>query len=68
MKYAFALTLIVIAAGIGGATVVDGDDWSPIVYPAQRLPLIFSHQLHLGTLALAALRGLDGGVLGAGRG
>ena len=24
------------------------DDWSPIVYPMQRLPLIFSHAKHLG--------------------
>ena len=37
-----------IVAGIGGATARELDTaWSPIVYPAQRLPLIFSHQAHL---------------------
>jgi Cytochrome c7 and related cytochrome c len=47
MRIAFVVSLIAIVAGIGGATVVDRDAWSPIVYPAQRLPLIFSHQQHL---------------------
>ncbi len=40
------IVLLVIALG---ATVAaeDAGDWSPVVYPAQRLPLIFSHAKHL---------------------
>ena len=40
------ITLIVLFA----ATVLAGENdtaWSPVVYPAQRLPVTFSHQKHL---------------------
>ena len=38
---------------VGGSLVraepplAPGDDWSPVIYPAQRLPLVFSHARHL---------------------
>ncbi len=53
------LSLVVIALALGYAIVRADDvandwetarpqgDWSPIVYPLQRLPLIFSHKKHL---------------------
>jgi hypothetical protein len=51
MKILRFLPLFVIAAGLGAAVVrADRDDsvsWSPIVYPEQRLPLTFSHRMHL---------------------
>jgi hypothetical protein len=41
----------IVLVGLAGATIADNagprDDWSPIVYPAQQLPLIFSHARHL---------------------
>jgi len=51
MKTVIAL-VVVIVAGIGVAIAREqapdlGDSWSPIVYPEQRLPLEFSHRLHL---------------------
>jgi len=45
-----ALPLMFVLAVIYGARAdvpAVRDDWSPIVYPAQRLPLIFSHASHL---------------------
>ncbi|HEY1553914.1 MAG TPA: cytochrome c3 family protein [Kofleriaceae bacterium] len=44
--------LLVILVVFAGAAVLadngsEGTDWSPVVYPAQRLPLIFSHAKHL---------------------
>jgi hypothetical protein len=58
------VVLAAVAAGaaiamLGGAAVLAGgggrgDDWSPVVYPAQRLPLIFSHAAHLARGAACA--------------
>src|SRR3970282_1544372 len=51
MRLARAIVFVMLA-GVGGA-LADGqpgavnDDWSPIMYPLQRLPLIFSHGKHL---------------------
>ena len=41
---------IALALGLSGAVVAEHDraEWSPIVYPLQRLPLVFSHAKHLG--------------------
>jgi hypothetical protein len=45
------LLLAVILLGIAGAGAVvaerDRAEWSPVVYPLQRLPLVFSHAKHL---------------------
>ncbi len=49
------VAVLAIVAALGGAVVLadsatDGnrtDDWSPVMYPAQQLPLIFSHGKHL---------------------
>ncbi|MBS1120979.1 MAG: cytochrome c family protein [Deltaproteobacteria bacterium] len=51
------LAIVAGLAGLGTAVLADGrsddrsddrpDEWSPIVYPLQRLPLIFSHGKHL---------------------
>jgi len=40
---------ILFGAGLAGSVVADQDAaaWSPIVYPMQRLPLVFSHASHL---------------------
>ena len=41
---------ILVLAGVSFADdrgVDHGDDWSPVIYPAQRLPLTFSHGKHL---------------------
>jgi len=49
MKARFAF-LIVLALGAGvlaQPAQLEDPDWSPVVYPLQRLPLIFSHQKHL---------------------
>ncbi len=49
------IPLIVIA--LATSVVADDQvttDWSPIVYPLQRLPLIFSHAKHLGRGATCA--------------
>jgi len=44
-----ALWLAVAAALAGVAIAAAGDTaWSPVIYPAQRLPLVFSHAAHLG--------------------
>ncbi|HEX7704701.1 MAG TPA: cytochrome c3 family protein, partial [Kofleriaceae bacterium] len=40
----FALCVVVLAQPV---LETSPDDWSPVVYPLQRLPLIFSHQKHL---------------------
>lgn len=60
MKLARYLPLFVIVAGLGTAVVraEQGRDhttsWSPVVYPMQRLPLIFSHRQHLARGATCA--------------
>jgi hypothetical protein len=58
--------ILFIVAALGGAVVFADDDgaawaiatheldWSPIVYPLQRLPLIFSHAAHLKRGAVCA--------------
>jgi hypothetical protein len=43
-----ALALAGIGAGVGRAGDDRGTEWSPIIYPLQRLPLAFSHAAHLG--------------------
>jgi hypothetical protein len=40
------LSILVIVAALGVAYGNDDDAWSPVVYPVQRLPLIFSHAKH----------------------
>ncbi len=40
------LPLLVIAIGIAYAESARDDDWSPVVYPEQRIPLTFSHARH----------------------
>jgi len=58
MKFLRYLPLLVIAAALGAAAVRAEDDrsvsWSPIVYPEQRLPLVFSHRVHLAKGATCA--------------
>jgi hypothetical protein len=55
MRVAVLLSLAVIVAGVGVAVARDPDRaWSPIVYPEQRLPLVFSHRLHLARGATCA--------------
>jgi hypothetical protein len=49
MKYVVtALVIIVVALGAAIATPRAGvdDEWSPVMYPTQRLPLTFSHAKH----------------------
>lgn len=63
-RYASPLvvTVVVLVAVLGTALVRaeragaghDPTAWSPIVYPAQRLPLVFSHRLHLARGASCA--------------
>jgi Cytochrome c7 and related cytochrome c len=47
-RKAFPLVCLVAIAGTlaRGDTQRENDDWSPIVYPAQQMPLIFSHAMH----------------------
>lgn len=55
-RYAI-LIVMALAAGVVAqpAPADDGvDDWSPIVYPLQRLPLTFSHAKHLARGATCA--------------
>jgi len=49
MRAARILALFAIVCAFASAAVGDRDPtiWSPIVYPEQRLPLIFSHAKHL---------------------
>ena len=52
-RAAVALAAVIALAALGVTRAVlaaddRGDDWSPIVYPLQRLPLTFSHARHLG--------------------
>lgn len=60
MRAGRLLVLAMIAAALGGAAVLAdggggrGEDWSPVVYPVQRLPLIFSHGKHLARGATCA--------------
>ncbi|MGE0398639.1 MAG: cytochrome c3 family protein [Kofleriaceae bacterium] len=44
---AFVLALLALAIVATAFAHDDADDWSPVVYPEQRLPLIFSHRAHL---------------------
>lgn len=51
------LALLVVALGLAGVLAADDDRltaWSPVVYPAQRLPLVFSHAAHLARGATCA--------------
>lgn len=42
------ILLVLVLAIVGGAAIAEtGEGWSPVVYPAQRLPLTFSHAKHL---------------------
>src|ERR1043165_6998674 len=49
-RVAIAAAVAVLALGAGAVLAAGdrGDDWSPVVYPPQRLPLVFSHARHLG--------------------
>ena len=49
------IALVALACGIGVADS-RAPEWSPIVYPMQRLPLIFSHNKHLSAAARRASR------------
>lgn len=57
MKVAL-FVLLALAAALVGAAVVHADrdptGWSPIVYPLQRLPITFSHRVHLAKGATCA--------------
>lgn len=49
LALAVAATLLGLAlAGVVFAGDERGTEWSPIIYPLQRLPLVFSHAAHLG--------------------
>ncbi len=50
MKRASLLLLLLTCAALAD----DGDAWSPVMYPLQRLPLIFSHAKHLARGATCA--------------
>lgn len=59
LPLALTLALATLAGALGGASVRAGgagrgEAWSPIVYPAQRMPLIFSHGKHLARGATCA--------------
>ncbi|HMG57954.1 MAG TPA: hypothetical protein VK601_30840 [Kofleriaceae bacterium] len=47
---AAAVVVLGLAAAAGGVVADQdrGTEWSPVVYPLQRLPLAFSHARHLG--------------------
>src|SRR3569833_2963224 len=49
MKARIVLLLLLALCVVVAAQPAQPDDadWSPVVYPLQRLPLIFSHQKHL---------------------
>lgn len=59
MSRAAYILLALVLAAAGSIVVADTanvtDDWSPVMYPAQRLPLTFSHGNHLarGTACIA---------------
>ncbi|HLL20969.1 MAG TPA: cytochrome c3 family protein, partial [Kofleriaceae bacterium] len=40
------VVVIVVALGVAGGSPPANDEWSPVVYPYQHLPLIFSHAKH----------------------
>jgi hypothetical protein len=48
------LILVVLFAGAAVLADDSNTEWSPVVYPAQRLPLVFSHAKHLARGALCA--------------
>ena len=58
MKFLRYVPLLVLAVAFGAAVVRAEDDrslsWSPVVYPEQRLPLVFSHRIHLAKGATCA--------------
>jgi hypothetical protein len=47
MRHLVVLAILCCAGVLLADTPPARDDWSPIVYPAQRVPLVFSHQRHL---------------------
>ncbi len=49
------LLLVVVVAGAIVHAQHDGTNWSPVVYPEQRLPLTFSHRTHLARGATCAM-------------
>lgn len=48
------LIAVAVVLGLAGAGLADPTAWSPVVYPAQRLPVTFSHAAHLGRGAACA--------------
>jgi hypothetical protein len=50
------IPLFVIVGALATAALAErkNTDWSPVVYPEQRLPLIFSHAKHAPTRVAAA--------------
>ena len=46
---AHSLLLLIVLVGVSFADDrgPSGEDWSPVIYPAQRMPLVFSHAKHL---------------------
>jgi hypothetical protein len=54
-----SLVIVVCALATAGIAERDATQWSPIVYPTQRLPLVFSHAKHLarGTACAACHAG-----------
>lgn len=48
-RLVIALLLVVIVGAVGSAVLADKEatQWSPIIYPTQRIPLIFSHAKHM---------------------
>ena len=53
-RYLVPLIVVALAAGVFAEEHASTADWSPIVYPMQRLPLIFSHAKHLARGATCA--------------
>jgi hypothetical protein len=48
MRLVIIAFVVICAGAVGLAEQRGGASWSPIVYPEQRLPLVFSHGKHLG--------------------
>lgn len=47
MKYlVLPIIVLLVALGVAIAQPHERDDWSPVIYPEQRIPLIFSHAKH----------------------
>jgi hypothetical protein len=49
MKRAFAIFILLLASG-----ALADDSWSPVMYPLQRMPLMFSHDKHLARGSICA--------------